>query len=231
MRLASGEVHVWDASIQATEKDRALYEGWLDPAEKDRAGRYYFAEDRRKYVCGRGLLRSLSSAYLGLDPARLAYVRGGGGKPCLARPWEGLRFNLSHSGDRVLLAFSLDREVGVDVERLREGVPAEPIARACFSMEDRARLASAPGDRRTSMFFRLWTRLEAGLKSRGWGLARWQEHLRAASPAAEGLKECALYDLNGQPGYAAALAVGPSRCAAPLTLRTFHFPDHLETKA
>lgn len=208
MRLAPGEVHVWSAAVPSLGRRLGLFESWLDPGEKQQACRYHFERERRRYGACRGLLRMLSGGYLGLAPERLVYRKGKSGKPALAAPWESLRFNLSHSGDRILLAFSMGREVGIDLERMRPEVAAETIAQACFSARDQAELAAA-GERKTPTFFRLWTRLEAGLKLGGGSLAQWQEDARRFSADAGVLQEARVYELNTQPGYAAALAVGP----------------------
>lgn len=208
MRLSPGEVHVWSAALTTLEHRLGSYETWLDQAEKMQAERYHFGRDRRRYAACRGWLRGLCGDYLGIPPERLVYLKGKSGKPRLASPWESLRFNLSHSGEKVLLAFTLDRELGIDLERLRGDVATEPIAQACFSPRDLALLAGAGDQGKTSTFFRLWTRLEAGLKLRGGGLALWQQDLARASGQGD-LQEPSIYELNTQPGYAAALAVGP----------------------
>jgi 4'-phosphopantetheinyl transferase len=92
------------------------------------------------------------------------------GKPSLAAP-ERLRFNLAHSADVTLLAFTLDCDVGIDVEQLRS-VPKMPnIARSFFCKEEVQELLALPATDRVRGFFRCWTRKEAYVKAVGEGMS------------------------------------------------------------
>ena len=73
-------------------------------------------------------------------------------------------FNLSHSGDRALVAVSRQGPVGVDIERIKAGRPMERIAARMFSAEETARAATPLG------FYRCWTAKEAYAKGLGLGL-------------------------------------------------------------
>ena len=69
-------------------------------------------------------LREILGRYLGRPADELRFERGRYGKPRLAEPAGELAFNLSHSGALALVAVAADREVGVDVERIRAKRPA-----------------------------------------------------------------------------------------------------------
>jgi hypothetical protein len=62
-------------------------------------------------------LRKVLARYLEVGPEGVELVVNEHGKPHLAD--EQLHFNLSHSGATALIAVCQDREVGVDVERIR----------------------------------------------------------------------------------------------------------------
>lgn len=82
------------------------------------------------------------------------------------------QFNLSHSGDLILLAFHATDPVGVDVERQRPDWDWRPIARRCLDAATvEVLLALAPAEAATA-FVQAWCDLEAGIKARGVGLAR-----------------------------------------------------------
>jgi 4'-phosphopantetheinyl transferase len=133
-----------------------------------------------------------------------------------------LRFNLAHSGDRVLVAVAWRREVGVDVERLRADLRFDGVARRFFSCAEHAALAQWHGDERVTAFYRCWCRKEAYVKARGDGLmlpldsfdvavgragAETASLLLATRPHAG---EAAAWDLRAVDvgdGYVAALAV------------------------
>jgi 4'-phosphopantetheinyl transferase len=141
----------------------------LSADELRRAGRFLLPLHRDRFVTGLSILRRVLGAHLGTPPESVELARGKGGKPALAGA-QRLRFNLSHSADRGLLALALDREVGVDLERFRPEVAVEDIARRYFSPSEQEELLSLPREARTAAFFACWTRKEAFLKARGDGL-------------------------------------------------------------
>lgn len=148
----------------AEEFDRAL------PAvERARARRYAFERDRRRFVVGRGRLRRLLAARLDVRPEEVELVSGPRGKPGLPAG-SGLTFNMARSGEVAVYAFSRDREIGVDVEELRDLPDADTIATRFFSRREvAAYLALNPSDK-TAGFFNCWTRKEAFVKALGDGL-------------------------------------------------------------
>lgn len=181
--------------------------GWLHDDECRRAGRFRLARDRRRYVVARGLLRTLLAARLGTHPRSVELCCGAHGKPRLAPGSAGdLRFNVSHTGDFALFAFSRGREVGVDVEAVLPMRDADAVARHFFSRSElRAYRALEPGAREAG-FFTCWTRKEAYLKALGGGLQ---------SPLSEfdAPPGWSLSSFSPAPGHTAALAVEPRRNA------------------
>jgi 4'-phosphopantetheinyl transferase len=162
--LLPGEIHVWRLGLDGAPDDEAL----LSEAERARAARFRFADHRDRYVAAHAGLRRVLAAYLDVPPASLAFAAGDGGKPALPGT---LRFNLSHSDACALVAVAREREVGVDVERLRAVPEALSIARRYFSDSEAASLLGCEGEARDRAFFTLWTRKEALLKLRGLGLS------------------------------------------------------------
>jgi 4'-phosphopantetheinyl transferase len=150
----------------------------LDAGEARRLQQLRQEGDRERFLLGRGVLRLLLGGWLGADPAALALGVGPRGKPGLmGREAAGgaaapppLRFNVSHSGDLILLGFHSRREVGVDVEQLRPVPEWEGIARRCLPMARRLAIGALPAGRRDGAFLEEWCRLEAGLKAQGLGV-------------------------------------------------------------
>jgi 4'-phosphopantetheinyl transferase len=70
------------------------------------------------------------------------------------------------------LLVSANREVGVDIERVRDVGDIEDLAEACFSPVEQAALAAVPVAQRRWAFFAGWTRKEAFLNALGEGLSR-----------------------------------------------------------
>lgn len=215
LSLQPGDVHVWRLVL-----DQPL-EGFLEilqPDEIDRANRFYFEKDRKRFVIARGFLRVLLGRYLQSDPKQLMFSYGAYGKPWL--PEISLRFNMSHSHSMALYALTEGREIGVDVEHVRADFTSDDIARRFFSPFEVESLCGLPDEERVEGFFRCWTRKEAYIKATGRGLSQaldgFDVTLRPGEHASllrndDGTHEqWTMADIEVGPGYAGAVAVeGP----------------------
>jgi 4'-phosphopantetheinyl transferase len=95
------------------------------------------------------------------------------GKPALCGAPLDIRFNLSHSGDWVLLGVSLASELGVDIQLHRplRYTNVEKLSRRFFAHAEWEALMSLPDAERLSGFYRLWVLKEAFVKAQGYGLS------------------------------------------------------------
>lgn len=176
----------------------------LPPVEIQRHHAYRRPADRLRFLLGRASLRELLGHWLQQSPISLPLESGRHGKPhCPGGP----AFNVSHSGELILLAFHASRPVGVDVEQARPDLNWPPIARRMLPTLEMEALLALPEVQQASAFLRAWCRLEAGLKAEGLGLAG-MERLRArGSDGSPGPP--LLWDVQVPPGYAAAVAMAP----------------------
>ena len=150
----------------------------LAPAEAQRLCHLRRQEDGERFLLGRGALRLILGGWLGCDPAGLVLGVGAHGKPeLLLREAAGQgsggippQFNVSHSGELILLGFHLERPVGVDVEQRRPVPEWQGIADRCLPPSESERIRALPEERRSDALLAAWCRLEAGLKARGLGL-------------------------------------------------------------
>jgi len=145
---------------------------YLSPAERRRADRFVFERDRHRFIVGRARLRELLALRLETRAESIELDCGPRGKPRLSGNFAcaDLRFNLSHCADVALYVFTHGREIGVDIELVRELPDADEVAARFFSRHEReAYRALAPHDRPLG-FFRCWTRKEAFIKALGDGL-------------------------------------------------------------
>ncbi|MGB7923137.1 MAG: 4'-phosphopantetheinyl transferase superfamily protein [Pyrinomonadaceae bacterium] len=215
------EVHVWRSSLRLDAERVEKLRRTLCEDERRRAERFRFPKDREAFTVGRGALRVILGRYLNAPPADLRFSYSPYGKPSLA-PEHGkgeLRFNLSHSGDLALYAVTKGREIGIDIEHMRDQLADLQIARRFFSTEEVAMLASLPEHAQRAAFFNCWTRKEAYIKARGEGLSlpldKFAVSLAPGVPAAllsasgdsEEVSRWKLQELAPGPGYVAALAV------------------------
>ena len=221
LTLADDEVHVWRAFLDLEPHHVQGLQRTLLPGELERAGRFRFVRDRRRFIVARGVLRAILSRYLNIEPCQVRFSYNPYGKPALARGLgdDRLRFNLAHSHALALCAVTRNREVGIDLERIRADLVSRQTAEQFFSPREIAVLRSLPKAAQTAAFFHCWTRKEAYIKARGEGLSfpldRFDVSLAPGEPAAlvntpgdpSEAARWSLKDLSPGPGYVAALAV------------------------
>jgi 4'-phosphopantetheinyl transferase len=169
--LTGRDVHLWIARLEASESNFAQAFSWLSPDEVERADRFRFDKHRRAFVLGRAVLRGLVASYLRIAPREASFIYGLKGKPALNDAPCPLSFNVSNSGDLAAYAFTLDCEIGVDVEYRRRLVEIEGIAQRFFASDEVTELMGLPEDQRPEGFFNCWTRKEAYIKAVGDGLS------------------------------------------------------------
>ena len=118
----------------------------------------------KRLSLGAGALLEAALAEVGVDFPRLE--EDSNGKPFLP-DHPGLRFNLSHSGARVLCALS-GEEIGCDVESVQKA--HMNIAARYFHPEEYEAIRSVPdGEARNRLFYRFWTLKESFMKATGLG--------------------------------------------------------------
>jgi 4'-phosphopantetheinyl transferase len=226
LALPDNEVHLWRLDIRAAAPVPmpAAEDRWADllsPEEKLRAERFIAPMARQHFVATRGLLRMLLGGYLAADLKTIAFRFSTKEKPGLSSPYaeSKIEFNVSHSGGVALLAFTRGREIGVDVEQVRQGRDVDAIARRFFSLEEQKQFASVAAEEKYDAFSRCWTRKEAYIKAKGDGLslplgqfdvslqAGASDALRATRPDAAEAKRWSLCEVPAGAGYIGALCV------------------------
>lgn len=221
LRLGTNEVQVWCADLDAWGANLKTLGGFLSSEELELASRFKIAVDRDRFLAGRAALREMLGSYLERPSSSPFMEIAPRGKPRISRSLGSidLRFNLSHSYGLALFAFSLGREVGVDIEKIRPEFISRGIAELYFSSREQEDLDNTPNDLRPEAFFRCWTRKEAYVKARGDGfnipLDSFSVSLKPNAPAMLSSPHCGswgLYSLNTPPGFAGALVVEGSQC-------------------
>jgi 4'-phosphopantetheinyl transferase len=171
--LGSHELHLWKLRLPLADSVENFLNILLNSKEKARAERFYFPRDRRRFSQFRGFLRFLMGQYLQEPPERISLETNPNGKPFLS-PQKGIPkifFNLAHSEDLALFAFTTVGDLGVDVEKLKDPYDGEKLAERYFSPQESGYLSSIPQNERAMAFFRLWTLKEAYLKAMGLGFS------------------------------------------------------------
>jgi 4'-phosphopantetheinyl transferase len=221
LSLPPQEVHVWRVDLEAPPTTIQRCEAILSPAEYARAQRYVFERDRRRWTIARATLRLILSRYLNIEPGMFAFDLNEFGKPSLAAPYKEMQieFNLSHSEEMALYAFTRGRLIGIDVEYMRTDLDYDGMARHSFSPQENEVLRSLTGEEKHRAFFRGWTCKEAYAKALGKGFSQafdqFTVSLLPSQPPAllqqhehdQELTHWSFLELATAPDYAAALVV------------------------
>ena len=171
--MAEYDVQLWRAEVSANEAGLGRLEALLPPEEVEAASRFQFPAGRARFIIGRSMLRSTLSRTHGIDPNLIEVEIAAGGKPHLAGEAAsgGWQFNLSHSGDIVLLALGQKVQLGIDVERVRPLDRRDQIAAGILSRAQNQQFLALDEEHRQLTFFHVWTQKESIIKATGQGLA------------------------------------------------------------
>ena len=165
-------VSVWFRSTDHLgARDVVDAEGTLSAAERARADRFRFPDDRREYVVAHDLLRRCLSRHDPTKPQAWQFDEGPHGR-LFVRPDRGqppLFFSLTHTRGLVACAISREETVGVDVERTSRALTRLDIAARILSPAEVAEFDGCDEPDRRLRLFELWTLKEACAKATGLG--------------------------------------------------------------
>jgi len=221
LMLTTDDIHIWYATLDVPLSQFEILSNTLSTDEFLRAERFHFEKDRKHFVVGRGILRSILGSYLGIKPGRMKFCYGENGKPALLdQTCRGMiRFNLSHSNGMTLYAFAIGREIGIDIEKVRDISEMEQIAESHFSVREYNVLCTLSESKIKEAFYNCWTRKEAFIKAIGDGLTMPLDSFDVSVVSGEPAKllsiqgdqtkadHWSLQALTPSPGFIGALAV------------------------
>lgn len=166
--LEPGTIHVLRASLEAPPIPVHELAALVTDAERARAARFRQTADAHRHLIGRGVLRFALGRLSGAAPASLVFRESDRGKLTVD---VGPSFNISHSGNEVLVALAPRGRLGVDVEAVRHHEDLFDIARRSFVASEVDALQRAPRGEQLRHFYRVWARKEAMLKALGVGIS------------------------------------------------------------
>lgn len=139
--------------------------------ERARAARFLRPADGIRYAATRVALRQAIGVSLSVEPASLCFTYDDVGRPAVIDAPTGFDFNVSHSGDFAMIAWSRTRRVGIDIESKRVRLDWRALAKTVFGPHDRMIVEALPPHAQLDAFFDVWTAKEALLKAIGVGIA------------------------------------------------------------
>lgn len=165
--ILGNTVHLW--YLHMPDCQATAFEQLLDSTELERAARFRFAKHRERYIIGRGILRHILGLYTTIPPHQIQIAYGPHGKPYLGSNPLDLHFNVSHSEDMAIYAFTINKEIGVDIQHM-EPLFKDALAKRFFHPDEYAQLMQLSDQERITAFYRLWAYKEALIKAVGKGL-------------------------------------------------------------
>lgn len=205
----------------------------LSHDEIDRADRFLFPQDRRRFIVRRAALRQIIADEIAAPAEHLRFAADPEfGRPFLAQPGgSGLAFSSSHSQDLALIGVGASGRFGVDIERVRPINDFTDVALRFFASDEAAAIGNADDGGALDRFYRTWVLKEAFVKALGQGLSHPLDSFSVAiDDAPPRLLSAAIADVEAwhfrlfepAPGWIAAIAVEHDPIAA-LDLRSWSF--------
>ncbi|MCL1990147.1 MAG: 4'-phosphopantetheinyl transferase superfamily protein [Defluviitaleaceae bacterium] len=139
---------------------------FISTRRREKINRYKHVEDKVLSLYGELMIRMGLSKELGLNNDELTFNFNEYGKP-YCHMYSHMKFNLSHTRTCIIVCFSENKEVGIDVERLIN--PPLEIMDLCFHKNE-IDYVNNPKISKIRSFFEIWTKKEAYLKWKGTGM-------------------------------------------------------------
>lgn len=237
MRLTQNQIHLWfvdQADFDAAELQASCGD-WLTRAELARYRRFQIDRRRKEFLLGKMLVRTVLSEYAPLPPGQWQFTENAYGRPAVSPGLVSpeIHFNLSHSGDRLVLAVSRLSALGVDIEASHRSRRIERIAGRYFSRAEIEALLQLTPRQQLARFYELWTLKESYIKARGMGLALPLQQFGFEFTGDKSLEFQAARELDDEPGrwrfwqlepggdYKLALAVKPGADTGAIQIASF----------
>lgn len=170
--LSSDEIQVWIFNPNETRFAASALTLILATDELSRAQRLMFDHHREEFIASRWFLRNVLGTVSGIHPAQVRFEYSVHGKPILHPEINkgNVQFSLSRSAGVTVVALSIDRRVGIDVERMQPVADLDRLTNFVLSDNERLQLKRVPMTDRIRCFLTFWTLKEAYLKANGLGL-------------------------------------------------------------
>lgn len=157
--INKGEFYLLDTrNIQSSEEEARI----LNQKTLQRADRFVLEEDRNRFIHTQAALRFFLSNFLSLEPSQIPIIRNKYGKPFLKN--KKIKFNISHTKSFSILGFHPKKEIGIDIENVRDISEYTEIAEKFMHLKEIEQLESSSSP--LNYFFSTWCLKEAFLKSK-----------------------------------------------------------------
>ncbi|WP_459503147.1 4'-phosphopantetheinyl transferase family protein [Bacillus sp. C1] len=218
-KLRSHHCQVWWARISDLQP---WHYHLLNEIEREKANLFHHSDDRARFMIGCAISRLVLGKQLAMSPLQVPIDRTcsvcklAHGRPQL--PVGMPQLSVSHSGERIAVAFTTSAPIGVDVEQVNSNIDVLKMAVGVLTEIETAQLMKLPAERQVEGFLTYWTRKEAILKATGEGLMVSPSNLTVSAPdhlpelfvfqdRPQLVETTTLRDLQPGSGYVASIAL------------------------
>jgi 4'-phosphopantetheinyl transferase len=139
---------------------------FVNKEKKQKVMKFRRNEDKIRSLVGDTLTRVISCKHLECKNKDIKYKYNEYGKPYIK---ENLEFNISHSGEYVVVAID-DCPVGIDIEEMKN-IEFEGIAKGYYDESEYKWIINHEKEQQMRCFYKLWTLKESYVKYVGKGLS------------------------------------------------------------
>lgn len=179
LQLQQNDAHLWRAELNHTNEIVQQYKSLLSEEECTRATRFIKKSDQEKFILSKGILRHVLSIYLKIQPKMIIFSNTQHKKPFVVG--HELQFNVSHSGDYLLIGVTKKNAIGVDIEYVKKNRNHLALAKRFFAQSECRAIKNTPKQDQWAAFYRVWTRKEAFIKAMGLGLSYPLHHFEVSA--------------------------------------------------
>ncbi|MEB2782617.1 4'-phosphopantetheinyl transferase superfamily protein [Algoriphagus sp. C2-6-M1] len=160
-------VQVYRASLLDDVEKIASYSRYLSSEELMRSKQFRNKIDSNRFIVGRAMVKYMAAKILNKDFESVEIIYTTNNKPIIDKEIN-FHFNLSHSGDYVVLAICKRWDIGIDIEYCNSDFKFQPILDYCMSEKEQSEITEDKNPLNTFLMY--WTRKEAILKGTGIGI-------------------------------------------------------------
>lgn len=142
----------------------------LSPLEYQKVKSFRRKEDQQQSLISKAILKLLLGRYTSQPAESIQLNYGINGKPYIVDKSD-IRFNLSHTGNALLIGFTKGVEIGVDIEQLNRTVNFSKITSILYSEKEFEYFNLLQDIEKHDSLIKSWSCKEAFMKAKGCGLA------------------------------------------------------------
>lgn len=159
------------ADLKLCLAEDSFWESFISAHDKNRLRNIRIEKSRRRALLRLALVRIIIGYYLDFPPDKICFQKNEYGKPSVINPVVNSNFNISHSGDDIIVIFDFSRAVGIDIENCSSFNKRNfHILKGIYSDGELKRYQALVKQDQFEFFCRTWVVKEAILKALGIGL-------------------------------------------------------------